>query len=378
MAEEEFQQEKTLEPTERRLQKAREEGQFAQSRDLTTLVLLVTFMVFILAVGPLLAQRMILLLKQGLTFSNPERWMDHVAGWVGDALLGFVGILMLLLVPVLIVAIIAPLSLASFRPVFVLRFDASRMNPIKGFGRIFSLSTAAELVKTILKAFLVLGIGMAYLYLLLGNVITLVRQDFNMAVANTTQLVFNGAVLLLVPLVLIALADALFQRFNFMRQMRMSREEIKQEMKEMEGSPELRAKLRQRQRAIAQSRMMAAIERADVVIVNPDHYSIAIRYDEATMVAPVVVAKGTDEIALRIQEVAREHSVPIARIPPLARLMVRRLEIGEQVPEQLFEAVAKVLAWAYELKRGTKELWDLPEISGLEALEKTEQQTSPA
>jgi flagellar biosynthetic protein FlhB len=224
-------------------------------------------------------------------------------------------------------------------------------------------------VKTILKAFLVLGVGMAYLIALLGNVSTLVNQDFNLAVVNTSQLIFNGALLLLIPLILIAVGDAVFQRFNFMRQMRMSREEVKQEMKEMEGSPEIRAKLRQRQRQIAQSRMMSAIERADVVVANPDHYSIALRYDQATMLAPVVVAKGLDALALRIQDVAKEHQVPIARIPPLARLMYSRLEIGDPVPEQLFEAVAKVLAWAYELKRGTKDEADLPEIGTLPQFE---------
>lgn len=365
MAEEEFQQDKTLEPTERRLQKAREEGQFAQSRDLTTLALLLTFLLFAFAAGPLLVQRMVLLVRDGLRFSSPERWADHVMGWVSESLFGLLGLLALLFIPILLVALFAPLSLSGFRPVFAFRFEASRMDPIKGIGRILSLPTLVELIKTILKALLVLGVGMAYLIALLGNVSTLVQQDFSVAIVNTSELIFNGAMLLMVPLVVIALGDAIFQRFNFLRQMRMSREEVKQEMKEMEGSPELRAKLRQRQRQIAQSRMMAAIERADVVIANPDHYSVVLRYDQTTMAAPVVVAKGLDDLALRIQDVAKEHQVPIARIPPLARLMHRRLEIGDAVPEQLFEVVAKVLAWAYELKRGSKEAWELPEIGTL-------------
>ena len=365
MAEEDSQEEKTLDPTERRLQKAREEGQFVQSRDLTTLLLLLTFLLFIFASGPLLVQQMVLVVRDGLTFSAPDRWVDHVLTWLGGSVLGLIGLLAMLIVPVLLVSIVAPISLAGFRPVFAFKFMGNRLDPIKGIGRMFSLQSFAELIKTILKTFLILAVGMAYLIALLGNVSTLINQDFSVAVVNTSQLIFNGALILMVPMIFIAVGDAIFQRFNFMREMRMSREEVKQEMKETEGSPEIKMKLRQRQRQIAQSRMMSAIERADVVIANPDHYSVVLRYDQASMAAPVVVAKGLDNLALRIQDVAREHSVPIARVPPLARLMYARLEIGQPVPEQLFEAVAKVLAWAYELKRGTKGETDLPEIGDL-------------
>ena len=248
MAEEEFQDDKTLDPTERRLQKAREEGQFAQSRDLTTLLLLLTFLLFVFSAGPILVQQMVVMVREGLTFGAPDRWVDTTFAWLGGSVLRLIGTLALLIVPVILVAIFAPLSLSGLRPVFAFKFNASRMDPIKGIGRIFSLPTAVELVKTILKAFLILGVGMAYLIALLGNVSTLVNQDFNVAVVSTSQLIFNGALILMAPLILIAVGDAIFQRYNFMRQMRMSREEVKQEMKEMEGSPEIRAKLRQRQR----------------------------------------------------------------------------------------------------------------------------------
>jgi flagellar biosynthetic protein FlhB len=223
MAEEEFQEDKTLEPTERRLQKAREEGQFAQSRDLTTLGLLLVFMLFAFSAGPVLVRQMVIMVRDGLTFSDPDRWADTVMAWLSGSVLSFIGLLALLLVPVLLVAIFAPLSLSGLRPVFAFKFQGNRLNPIAGIGRILSLPTAVELVKTILKAFLVLGVGMAYLIALLGNVSTLVNQDFNLAVVNTSQLIFNGALLLLIPLILIAVGDAVFQRFNFMRQMRMSR-----------------------------------------------------------------------------------------------------------------------------------------------------------
>jgi flagellar biosynthetic protein FlhB len=143
----------------------------------------------------------------------------------------------------------------------------------------------------------------------------------------------------------------------------MSPEEMKQEMKESEGSPEIKQRLRQKQRQIASSRMMAAIERADVVLANPDHYSVALRYDIEKMAAPIVVAKGADLIALRIQEIARENDVPVAQIPPLARYLYSQLEIGEAIPMALFEAIAKILAWAYEVKDSGGVGTDLPEIN---------------
>ena len=369
MAEEQSQEDKSLEPTARRLEKAREEGQFATSRDLTTLVLLLVAFLFIFTSGPLLVQQMVGMMREGLSFSDPDRWVDSMVQWTFGSFLGLIGLLALLIIPLLLVCVFAPLSLSGFRPVFAFKMNWGRLDPIKGLGRLVSLSTTAELVKTILKAFLILGVGMTYLIALLGNVSTLIHQDFSVAIVNTSELIFNGSLLLLAPLVLIAVGDAIFQKFNFSRQMRMSQEEVKQEMKDTEGSPEIKSKLRQRQRQIAQSRMMAAIERADVVVANPDHYSIALRYDQATMAAPVVVAKGLDALALRIQDVAREHSVPIARIPPLARLMHARLEIGDPVPEQLFEAIAKILAWAYELKQGSKSQDDLPDIGQLPVLE---------
>jgi len=369
MAEEQSQEDKSLEPTARRLEKAREEGQFATSRDLTTLVLLLVAFLFIFTSGPLLVQQMVAMMREGLSFSDPDRWVDSMVQWTFGSFLGLIGLLALLIIPLLLVCVFAPLSLSGFRPVFAFKMNWSRLDPIQGLGRLVSLSTTAELVKTILKAFLILGVGMTYLIALLGNVSTLIHQDFSVAIVNTSELILNGSLLLLAPLVLIAVGDAIFQKFNFSRQMRMSQEEVKQEMKDTEGSPEIKSKLRQRQRQIAQSRMMAAIERADVVVANPDHYSIALRYDQATMAAPVVVAKGLDALALRIQDVAREHSVPIARIPPLARLMHARLEIGDPVPEQLFEAIAKILAWAYELTQGSKSQDDLPDIGQLPVLE---------
>jgi flagellar biosynthetic protein FlhB len=167
----------------------------------------------------------------------------------------------------------------------------------------------------------------------------------------------------MIPLLFIAIGDGWLQWFNFRKQIRMSPEEMKQEMKESEGSPEVKQRLRQRQRQIASSRMMSAIERADVVLANPEHYSVALRFDVEKMIAPIVVAKGMDHVALKIQEIAREHDVPVAQIPPLARYLYSQLEIGEAIPISLFEAIAKILAWAYEVRESGGAQGELPEIS---------------
>lgn len=368
MAEEnDKQEERTLEPSERRLEKAREEGQLPQSRDLTTFVMIAVIPIALIAFGSMFLDYTVNLVRDGLSFGDPERLLDRISNWGLGSFFWFCIVVLMLMFPLWFVSLFSPLALVSFRPYFVFKFNTDRLDPIAGLGRIFSVNTLAELLKNILKASLLLGIGLTYLFGLWGSFSMIVNQDINVAFAESFKLVSYGFLVLLIPMILIAVGDSFFQIFNFQKQMRMTFEEMKQEIKESEGSPELRAKIKQKQRQLSTSRMMAAIEKADVVLANPDHYSVAIRYDQEKMAAPVVVAKGIDAIALRIQDSAREHAVPIARIPPLARLMYAKLEIGEPVPYQLFEAVAKVLAWAYELKQENIEK-ELPDIGPLPEL----------
>jgi flagellar biosynthetic protein FlhB len=370
-------EERSLDPTERRLQKAREEGQLPQSRDLTTFAMLTVVPMAFLAFGPLLMDQMVRMVKGGLTFGPPTQILDDIALWGAGSLLAFCGVLLLVVVPLWIISFLSPLALVAFRPYFVFKFNGNRLDPISGIGRMFSINTLAELVKNIFKASLLLAVGLTYLLGLWGSLTMIANQDINIAFAESYRLIIYGFLFLMIPMVLIAFGDTFFQWFNFRKQMRMSQEEMKQEIKESEGSPEMRARIRQKQRQLSTSRMMAAIEKADVVLANPEHYSVAIRYDQEKMAAPVVVAKGSDDIALRIQDIAKDHQVPIARIPPLARLMYSRLEIGEAIPFQLFEAVAKVLAWAYEMKNEAGNL-DLPDVGPLPELEPTKLQRAKA
>ena len=355
-------QERELEPSERRILRAREQGQLPQSRDIATFALLAVFIIFIIAAGPLLLQQLVAMTKSSFVFSRPIQLLDHIQEWMSGSFIVVLTLLGLIFLPIWLVALLAPLSLVNFRAYFAPKFDLGRLDVIAGLGRIASLNSLIELIKNILKTGLVLGIGMAYLLGLFVYIRSIVDQDFDSALLHTAYFILNGFLLLMVPLMLIAVGDGWLQWFNFRKQIRMSPEEMKQEMKESEGSPEIKQRLRQRQRQIASSRMMSAIERADVVLANPEHYSVALRYDMEKMAAPIVVAKGMDLMALRIQEVAKEHDVPVAQIPPLARYLYSQLEIGEAIPMTLFEAVARVLAWAYEVRESEGVEGDIPEI----------------
>ncbi len=361
-------EERALEPTERRLEKAREEGQFPQSRDLTTLIVLLALTLFVALSGPFIAKDLVALVKQGLTFGPADQWQDTLWAWFKGPALSLVTWLTLLMVPIWLVSVLAPLALVRLRPVFALKFRGDRLDPIQGLGRIFSMQTLVELGKNIVKVVVIFGVGALYLWSLATALGLLSVQDADVALRNSVAMVAQGFLFLLLPIVVVAAVDLSWQVFSFRKRMRMSHEELKQELKESEGSPEIRAKLRQRQRQMATARMMSALEKADVVLANPEHFAVALRYDAERMVAPVVVAKGVDEVALRIQELAQDFKVPVARIPPLARLMHKHLEVGEAVPAPLFEAVAKVLAWAYETREAQADK-DLPELGPLPDLE---------
>ena len=354
-------QEKELEPSERRILRAREQGQLPQSRDLATFAALVVVVIFLSAVGPLLLKQMVLMTQAIFQFSEPAKLMDHIQEWAGGTFLVVLILLALIFIPLWIVGILAPLSLVNFRAYFAPQFNLGRLDIIAGLGRMFSINALSELLKNLVKTTLMLGVGIAYLFGLFAYVRMIVNQGFDAALVQTSSFILDGFMLLMLPLLLIAVGDSWLQWFNFRKQIRMSPEEMKQEMKESDGSPEIKQRLRQMQRQISASRMMAAIERADVVLANPEHYSVALRYDMEKMAAPIVVAKGADQIALRIQEVAKDFNVPIAQIPPLARYLYSQLEIGETIPLPLFEAIAQILAWAYDTKE-TGLAGDVPQV----------------
>jgi flagellar biosynthetic protein FlhB len=368
MAEQEnLSEERQLDPTERRIQKAREQGQFPQSRDLTTLMVISAFTLALWFGGQPLSAALIKLVATGLELPKfHQDWGSTLQAWVSGPLAECLLWLLVILLPVWLVSMVAPLALVKLQPVWAFRFNASLLNPLTGMGRMFSWQTVNEALKSLLKVFFLFGLGFAYLMSHFESLHILAQQDLMHSLSIAWSIMRKGFTWLLIPLVVIAAVDVALRWFGFKKRMRMSQEELKQELKETEGSPEQRSRLRQRQRQIATARMMSALEKADVVLANPDHYAVALKYDGEKMFAPVVVAKGLDELALRMQAVAKEKSIPVARIPPLARLMHHRLKVGEAVPPMLFEAVAKVIAWAYDAKG--KAEWDqgpLPDVGPL-------------
>jgi flagellar biosynthetic protein FlhB len=283
-------------------------------------------------------RQLVVMMQSGLQFSKPITLVDHISEWTSGAFLIVLLVTGVILLIIWIISIFAPLFLVNFKAYFALQFNLERLDVFAGFARMFSVTVLLEMVKNIFKTILILGISFAYLYGLFTFLRSIINLDFNLALENTSSFIVSGFILLMAPLLAIAIGDAFLQLFNFRKQIKMSPEEMKQELKESEGSPELKARMRQRQRQIASSRMMSAIERADVVLANPEHYAVAIRYDPERMSAPIILAKGSDALALRIREVATEHKVPIAQIPPLARYLFNQLDIGESIPAPLFEA----------------------------------------
>lgn len=346
-------QDKTEEPTERKLQKAREEGQVVRSRELQTTVLL-------------LAGAAALWLGSGALW---RCWVDvghasfafEVAN-LGDSgalvrhLVGAFGHVLWILVPLLSLPMLAAIAGTpvvggiNFAPKALLP-KGSRIDPIAGVQRMFSMRSLMELVKSLAKFVLVASMSVAVLIFVAPELLRLGGAAPGVAALSAAHIIVSGFAVLAGAMVLIAMIDVPFQMAQHKRQLRMTRQEIKDELKQTEGSPEVRSRLRRLQQQAANARMMQAVPEADVVITNPEHYAVALRYRAHVDEAPVVVAKGVDLVAARIREVAEANDVPLLRAPPLARAVYHHTDVGHTIPVGLYRAVAEVLAWVQGLRR---------------------------
>src|SRR5690606_30563123 len=226
-----------------------------------------------------------------------------------------------------------------------------RMNPLKGLGRMFSAHGLVELVKSILKALVIGSLAAFAVWRERELVFAFTSMPLESAIPQFFHELLFAALLIVSGLALVAAVDVPFQLWQFRRRMRMTRDEVKRENKEQEGDPHVKARVRSIQREMARRRMMAEVPKADVVVTNPTHFSVALKYDTAQAGAPMVVAKGSGEIALRIRELAAEHKVPLLEAPPLARALHAHCELGEAIPAQLYTAVAEVMAYVYRLNQ---------------------------
>jgi flagellar biosynthetic protein FlhB len=259
-------------------------------------------------------------------------------------------------------ALLAPLALGGWNLSFeALAPDFSRLSPVDGLQRIFSLRSLVELAKAFAKFVVVATVAVMFLWKNSGELMTLGAEPMRVAIAHAATLSGSALLALAAALALIAAADVPWQVWQHNQRMRMSRQELRDEHKESEGAPEIKGRLRRAQQELAKRRMMQEVPKADVVVVNPTHFAVALRYDEKRMRAPIVVAKGADEVAQRIREVASEHRVPLFEAPPLARALFRNVRIGGEIPTALYAAVAQVLTYVYQLRTARRDGSPLPQ-----------------
>jgi flagellar biosynthetic protein FlhB len=356
--------EKTEAPSPRRLEQAREEGQVPQSRELSTFLVTVTGAATLLLLGGWMAGRVSGLLRDGFAFDRRAAFDENVMLDMLERMLsGALLTLMPLFFALLIAAVAAPMLLGGlvFAPK-ALGPNFGRMNPLKGFGRMFSVHGLAEMVKAILKSLLVGGVAALVLWLNMDHLFDLMVEPLEIGMADFSDTVAFAALLIVLSLGLLALMDVPFQLWQYHKKLRMTKEEVKREGKEQEGDPMVKGRIRAMQREMARRRMMSEVPKADVVVTNPTHFSVALKYDAEKMGAPVVVAKGRGELALKIRELAKEHGVPMLEAPPLARALYKHCELEQSIPAALYTAVAEVMAYVYQLDAWMK-LGGLPPVA---------------
>jgi flagellar biosynthetic protein FlhB len=344
--------EKTEAPSGKRLQQAREEGQIVRSRELGTFLLLATGLAGLWVSGSDLYLDLTGILRHSLGF-DPRVAHDPAVMIAGAA--DNVYQTALLMLPIfgalVVVAILGSIALGGVvltsKP---LEFDLKHFNIVSGFGRMFSLQTVVELVKASCKAILIGGVGAGVLWLHMSDILVLINASPTSAIARSMSLVALCVMLVVASLIAIVAMDVPWQLWSHFKKLRMTKEEVKQENKDTEGDPQIKGRIRQQQRAAARRRMMSAVPNANVVVTNPTHYAVALSYTEGQIGAPRVVAKGTDQVAARIRELAVEHRIPILEAPPLARALYQHVDLGREIPIALYSAVAEVLAWVFQLR----------------------------
>ncbi len=352
MAESKDGQERSEEPTAKRLQESRKKGQVARSRELTTTIVMLTSAVGILVFGSSIVKTLSLIMTTQFSLKRTELFevnlmLDSFFAAVISAMIS-IGPLMLLVVASAIAGNIAMsgwnFSLEAMQPKF------SKMNPLSGMKRIFGPQGLMELVKAIAKFLVIATVGILVLYFSQNAVMRLGIEPIKQAIPHAGDLTFWAFLIVSLSLILIAVIDVPFQAWNHKRQIKMTKDEVKRETKDTDGSPELKGHIRRTQLEMANRRMMEAVPDADVVITNPNHFSVALKYDPENMRVPIVVAKGADYMAFEIRNIAQEHNVPLMASPVLARAVYFTTEIDDEVPEELYLAVARVLAYVFHLR----------------------------
>ena len=349
--------EKTEEASPQRLKKAREEGQVARSRELSTASVLLGGVGIIWLCAPFIYERMSDMAKKGLDFKiDPRRLSDtgiqDMMAVIGDAALNGLIMLAPLFLGLIILVIGSACAIGGFLfSTAAISVNFGRMSFLTGIGRMFSSHTVVELLKTIAKAVLIGWVGYVALRDQVPRMMALSRYTVQQSLTIGLDMVTHICLVVLAAMLAIVLLDVPWQLMAYAKKMKMSRDELKQEHKESEGDPHIKGRIRQQQREMARRRMMSEIPKADVIVTNPTHYAVALRYDPTGMNAPVVIAKGKNAIALKIREIGESHRIASIEAPPLARALYAHVDLTHPIPEQLYTAVAQVLAWVFQLKK---------------------------
>lgn len=344
--------EKTEPASPRRLEQAREEGDVPRSRELASFALAAVSAGGLWVMGDSIVRAASAFLARCLEFhrynytSGQDQW-NYVTGQFMPLAMALGGLMLML-----VIAALSPLALTrgaiSFKP---LSPDISRLFKLQGLTRMFSLEGLMELPRLLIKLFLIAGVGWLLVRYYRGDLIELPQQDLGVAMRDTLHVAGVAFLCMAAVMMLVAAVDVPLSLWQYARKHRMTKEEVRKEHRESEGDPHVKGRIRNLQRQAAQRRMMADVPKADVIVTNPTHYAVALRYSEKEGGAPRVLAKGADMVAAKIRELGTEHKIPILEAPPLARALYRHTEIGHQIPEALYAAVAEVLAYVYQLRR---------------------------
>ncbi len=345
--------EKTEPASPRKLEKSREEGQVPRSPELSTFAVLITAGCGLWLMGGHLTSQLFTLMRDGMKVPRDVGFdssllLDRLFDQSFGALFAFSPFLILMF----LVAVTAPMLISgwlfswkSLEPKF------NRLNPVSGVGRMFSLNSLIELAKALLKAALIGGAGVWTIWHHKEATLSLIAAPLAVGAGHMGNLIVMSFLAIAGTMVLIAAVDVPFKLWDHYRQLKMTKEEVRQENKETEGDPHMKARIRAQQREMARKRMMAEVPKADVIVTNPTHYSVALKYEDGKMRAPRVVAKGSHLLALKIREIGQQHHVPLLEAPPLARALYHHAELGDEIPQTLYNAVAEVLAYVYQLRR---------------------------
>ncbi len=356
-------QEKSEAPSAKRLADARKKGQVPRSKELDTFVSLMTSAVLIIFMGGNIVQGLLDIMTREFSISREVIFkQDSLVEHLARAILDGVLLIMPMALVLVVAALLTPMMMGGWNfSSEAIQPKLSKFNPLKGLKKIFGIQGLVELIKAVLKISVVFTIAWILFKFYRHDFMYLSNLSLQQAISQVAEMVTTGFLLLSASLLIVVMIDVPYQLWNNIRQLKMTKQEVRDENKESDGNPEIKGRIRRVQMEIAQKRMMDEVPKADVIVTNPSHFAVALRYDQHGSGAPVVVAKGTDLIAAQIRNLAIGADVPLVAAPPLARALYYSTELNEEIPQGLFLAVAQVLAYVFQLQAAAENGYDKPQ-----------------